>query len=82
MFHLRIRSSPIIAAIMSKSIITGLQTKEKRANNNIAVESLECIVGVIKQPKAVIRKKAENIPFEIVKYFATFSFKTFVLLIN
>ena len=81
MFHLRIRSSPIIAAIMSKSIITGLQTKEKRANN-IAVESLECIVGVIKQPKAVIRKKAENIPFEIVKYFATFSFKTFALLIN
>lgn len=81
MFHLRIRSSPIIAAIMSKSIITGLQTKEKRANN-IAVESLECIVGVIKQPKAVIRKKAENIPFEIVKYFASFSFKTFVLLIN
>ena len=81
MFHLRIRFSPIIAAIMSKSIITGLQTKEKRANN-IAVESLECIVGVIKQPKAVIRKKAENIPFEIVKYFANFSFKTFVLLIN
>lgn len=79
MFHLRIRSSPIIVAIMSKSIITGLQTKEKPANN--IAESLECI-GVIKQPKAVIRKKAENIPFEIVKNFASFSFKTFVLLIN
>lgn len=72
MFHLRVLPSPITEAIMSKIITTGFRTRDKSASRKKS-ELLES-TGVARQPKAAIIKKAEKIPFDFVKKFASFSF--------